>query len=76
MKSGDNSHVVPVYGLIESMETRGYSSVRETNLMGFNSTTLIVAVNQSKLITGREERCPEVKDAEEEKWRWSHKVIV
>lgn len=62
---GDNSNAVPVYGLIESMETRGYSSVRETGLMGFKNTILIVPVNRSKLIAGRAESCP----AEKEKGR-------
>lgn len=40
--------VVPVSGLIESMETGGYSPVRETDLMGFERTTLVLVKNQRK----------------------------
>jgi len=41
--------------------------VREIGLMDLKCTTLIVATNQSKLIAGRAESCPAVKDAEKEK---------
>lgn len=66
---GYDSHAVSVYALNESKETRGYSSVRETGLMCFKNITLTVYENQSKLIAGRAQCCPTVKDAEKDKGR-------